>query len=328
MRPIERFVGLAALAALGLSMTAAMAWAGGPLALDPNDPDGVLRWPGGGADIPFNLDRGGLGPQTEAEATADLLAAMAAWQDVPSATLTFADGGRMEFDVDRSNFAPFLENLFEGTNTSDGLSPVVFDQDGSIFASLFGTSGVLGFASPDTFDENGVPIEAVAFLNGGAVLDGFPLADFQGVEVHELGHYSALGHTVVNGQNVLFGDTSGPTPFNTYDDAPPDQVETMFPFIAVGGGQVTLHADDVAFLSFLYPAPGFFAASGTISGTIVASDGSTLLTGVNVIARNILNPFADAVSGISGDRGVAGEYSLHGLTPGASYTVQVDQITR
>ncbi len=31
---------------------------------------------------------------------------------------------------------------------------------------------------------------------------------------------------------------------------------------------------------------------------------------------------------ISGDRGVSGEYSLHGLTPGASYTVHVDQILR
>jgi hypothetical protein len=232
----------------------------------------------------------------------------------------------MEVDVDRSNFAPLLENLFEGTNTSDGLSPIVFDEDGSIFESLFGSAGVLGFASPDTFDENGVPIEAVAFLNGGSVLEGFPLADFRGVEVHELGHYSGLGHTVVNGQNVVFGDQSGPTPFNTYGDAPLDQVEAMYPFIVVDGGQVTPHADDVAFLSFLYPAPGFFATSGTISGRILAADGATSLTGVNVIARNIQSPFSDAVSAISGDRGVSGEYSLHGLTPGASYTVHVDQI--
>ena len=66
----------------------------------------------------------------------------------------------MPFDVDATNFFPFVENLYFGTNNADGFSPIVFDDDGSIFVALFGSSGVLGFASTDTRDAGGTPIEA------------------------------------------------------------------------------------------------------------------------------------------------------------------------
>ncbi len=301
-------------------------FAGGPLNLNPNDSDNFTRWPNGGQNIPYNPDLGGLGPLDNAGAVQQTVDAFQAWQDIPSATATYTNNGSLPFDVDATNFAPFISNLFNGTNISDGVSPIVYDEDGSIFIALFGASGVLGFASQDTFDDNGVPIEAVSFLNGGAINDGFPLSDFFAVQVHEFGHYSGLAHTVVNGQNIALGDTSGPTPSNTFGDAPPDQVETMYPFAIRGGGQQTPHADDIAFYSTLYPAADFFTDSGTFSGTILAPDGTTPLTGVNVIARNLANPFVDAVSAISGDRGATGEYTLNGLTPGADYVVFVDQI--
>ena len=323
--------GTSVIAACALS---AAAFAGGPLNLNPNDPDGVERWPNGGVGIPYNVDgvpAGGpdalaLGPLTYNEAVAAVEAALATWESIPTATQTYSTPGPMPFDIDVTNYAPFVENLFFGTNNSDGFSPVVFDADGSIFVDLFGVSGVLGFASTDTRDADGTPIEAVNFLNGGAILGGFPLADFEGVIFHEFGHYSGLAHTVVNGQNIALGDTSGPTPFNTFGDSPGDQVETMYPFAIVGGGQVTPHADDAAFMSFLYPSPTYFANSGTITGTILTVDGTTPVTGVNVIARNVADPFVDAVSSISGDRGVTGVYTINGLTPGAEYTVHIDQI--
>src|SRR5262249_28670133 len=85
-------------------------------------------------------------------------------------------------------------------------------------------------------------------------------------------------------------------------------------------------------VSTLYPTTDFVANSGSIQGTIFAANGTTPLTGVNVIARNIANPFQDAVSAISGDFSLgptdplAGTYRLNGLTPGAQYAVYIDQI--
>lgn len=326
MKSITTSLVVAAIAGASILLTSATTFAGGPLNLNLNDPDGVERWPNGGAAIPYNPDLGGLGPLANAQAVAQTTASFQAWENITTATATYSNNGFMPFDVDETNFAPFIQNLFFGTNISDGLSPVVYDEDGAIFLALFGPSGVLGFASTDTRDANGTPIEAVAFLNGGAILGGFPVADFFGVQVHEYGHYSGLAHTVTNGENLLLADESGPTPFNTYGNAVVDDVETMYPFANAGIGEETPHADDIGIFSFLYPSAGFFAGSGTIDGTILASNGTTPLTGINVIARNVNDPFEDAVSAIAGDRGVTGEYTINGLTPGASYTVHIDQI--
>jgi hypothetical protein len=180
-------------------------------------------------------------------------------------------------------------------------------------------------------------IEGVSFLNGPSFSD---LALAANVMVHEFGHYTNLAHTVVNGQ-IFIGDTSGPTPDWTTFGFPPfpdgvEVIETMYPFLFGGVDQLsrTPHADDIAILSTLYPEPDFFSDTGSISGTILAPNGSTKLTGVNVIARNLADPFTDAVSAISSDftdstsQGdpIVGTYTINGLTPGAEYAIFVDEI--
>jgi hypothetical protein len=252
------------------------------------------------------------------------------WGDIPSATTTYLQGAPLPVDVDETNFVPYFSPA-----APDGQSAIIFDEDGAIFDLLFGPgSGVLGFAGPEWIMPSTCTIlEGVAFLNGGAF--GDPAEAFD-VIVHEFGHYHNLAHTVVNGQIAAFGEEAGPNPHNTFPvPSLVNLIETMYPFyLGTLSGASTPEKDDVSSLSTLYPAPGFAAGTGTITGRILAPNGSTQLTGVNVIARNVANPFADAVSAISSDftnvytQGgpFVGVYTLRGLTPGAQYAIYVDEI--
>ncbi|HSG40427.1 MAG TPA: hypothetical protein VLE27_12375, partial [Thermoanaerobaculia bacterium] len=320
----------ACLIAAALLCLAAPASAYGPLEVcAPGQP---FLWPGGGANIPFNPDQGDLGPLSNAQAVTLVASAFQQWADIPTASATYLQGAALPVDVDVTNFVPFINPA-----APDGLSAIVFDEDGAIFDLLFGPgSGVLGFAGPEWL--NGVTcevLEGLAFINGGALAGPTAQAELLDILVHEFGHYNNLAHTVVNGQVVL-GDFSGPTPNDTFPiPALNDKIETMYPFyFGTAAGTSTPHKDDIAGLSTLYPEAGFAGGTGTVTGRILAPNGTTQLTGVNVIARNVADPFDDAVSAISSDftatytQGApfVGTYTLRGLTPGAQYAIYVDEI--
>jgi len=322
---------LTSLVALAGLLLAAPSFAGGPLA---NCSSGQpFLWPNGGTNITFNPDQGNLGPVPGPAAVALVASSFQVWEDIPSSTLTYQAGASLPVDVDITNFGPYLNAV-----APDGLSAVVFDDDGQIFSLLFGPgSGVLGFAGP----EWGTPAtctidEGLSFLNGPSFTNATAAFD---VMVHEFGHWTNFAHTAVNGQVYLGsvgGDNTGPTPFDTFG-APPnpftDVVETMYPFYyGPGIGTGSVEADDIAIASRMYPEPDYSSTTGTITGEILL--GGQRLTGVNVIARNVADPFNDAVSAISSDftDGISqadpnvGVYTITGLTPGASYGVYVDEI--
>jgi hypothetical protein len=312
----------------------ALAFAGGPLDIcRTGEP---FRWPNNGANIPWNPDQGLLGPLSNLQATALVAEAFNRWDTIPTASTSYLAGAALPVNVTVANFIPFLF-----PSAPDGLSAIVYDDTGEIFDLLFGPgSGILGFAGPEWLDPSSCAIvEGVSFLNGAAIADETDVQSALDIMVHEFGHYQNLAHSVVNGQ-IFLGDNTGPTPFDTFsfDDliaVLDSALETMYPFyFGPGFGFATPHKDDIAALSSLYPAPSFATSTGAITGRILASNRRTPKTGINVIARNIADPYLDAVSAISSDytdvftRGapLVGVYTLRGLTPGAQYAIYVDGI--
>lgn len=325
---------------LGLAVVAApiAARAGGPLFIDPAT--GLpIRYSG---TVPVYTDLGSLGMLTNQQADAKVAFAWQQWTDVPTSSFEariagdFASAGLP--DVTAANASSVI-----GTFNGGGVY-VVYDTDGTVLSDFFGAPpSVLGIASPE-FGVDGTPeiTEGWVVLNGLAIdpadADG---SAFAGVMTHEFGHSINLGHSQVNGPALFFGDPAGPSgcPDLPFDGAPArDDVETMYPFIDVapstgtGIAQSTVDVtDDVVSLSNLYPVATWPASAGSIAGTITASGGRTQVGGVNVVARNVADPFRDAVSVMTGDvtraqTGTEGRYVLNGLTPGASYVVSVEGI--
>jgi hypothetical protein len=315
------------------------AYSAGPLA---NCSDGVpYLWANGGRNITWNADLGGLGNLTKAQADEFVGTSFSEWQNVASSTISFVQGPDLPVDVDETNFLAYYE-AFE----PDGLSAIVYDDTGAIFELLFGAdSGVLGFAGPEFGDPATCTItEGLAFLNGPEFAD--PQAALS-IMVHEFGHFSNLAHSQTNG-GILLGiavqvpEPSGPAPFNTFgtptvaDFASQGLLETMYPFFFGSGfGEEELGLDDIVSVSRLYPEANYFHTTASLQGSILAPNGTTRISGINVIARNVANPFLDAVSALSGDftdetdpavSAVVGTYRFTGLTPGAQYAVYVDGI--
>ncbi|MFQ5719390.1 MAG: hypothetical protein ACE5IK_07550, partial [Acidobacteriota bacterium] len=281
---------------LWLLLVAGPAGAGGPALVGPGGTP--LRWPDGGRDIGYNPDRGGLGPFDHATILSLADAAWQRWEDVPSATATFRAAAELPVDIDATNFVPLLFGFLP-----DGVSPVIWDEDGSIFEILFGRNSlILGTSGPEFADPDGHILESQALFNGGFENVGFPPSEYLQVLVHEFGHFINLGHSIVNGQIIAFDDENGPTPLDLFPrENLAGRIETMSVQTTLGSGQDSPGPDDVASISFLYPADGYAGQVGTITGSVLGPDGVTPLSGVNVIARNIESPFDDAISSVSSE---------------------------
>lgn len=251
-----------------------------------------------------------------------------------------------------------------GTDNGGGIH-VVFDEDGSVMTNVLGVpSRVLGVASPEWADEStGIITEGWVFIGGaGTYYNDTDLAQMAGVITHELGHSFNLAHTQTNGHVVMYGNSyitsTGPIdcsahwavggeyqlPYPQSSTPAPENMAVMYPYIdnnpsswsgPTGQHQATASTvEDFAAISSIYPAANFASDTGTISGTVTYPFSGDGIIGVNIVARNIDNPFEDAITVMSGDwnDGVAGaaqgtgEFTMHGLTPGARYAIHVENI--
>lgn len=321
-----------------------------------------------GGKIQYRTDGGNLGLLDNATANTLVQSMFQVWEDVPTSTVAFNRAGALNsvppnfVDGDVSTMVEYdavagaVASSCNGTAT--GQSPIIYDVDGTLFLALGFPSGVIGFAGPCTLSSTGRITAARAALNGrfrdgiGPIPGNPELSanEFEAVFIHEFGHFFGMDHSQIN-LNCLTDRPSCPNFSNDTFGLP-----TMFPFLISGLQESlgihparTLSQDDIAWVSRLYPTAGFNSSFGTITGTIFFSDGVTPTQGVNVIARNVSNPRANAVSVVSGylftdnpgqsvtgdniggsqfgsrDVTLIGSYEIPGLAPG-SYTVEVESI--
>lgn len=301
--------------------------AGGPLLLGR---EGKPRKWSAERPVALNPDQGALGGISDPRGL--LSEVIAVWNGVTTATLKLTIGDSLSTDQEGLSEAEF--NAF--ITRDDGRNPVIFDSSGAIFEALYGPgSGVIGVAGPTLIrSSDGTIVKGFAMFNGQDIAAN-ESEQVRAIMTHELGHFLNLEHSQING--LRFGGTVA-----GFDGTVPlDSVETMYPVLIQSSARPhpmsSLHRDDIAALSSLYPSPLFAASTSAITGQVLDVDGTTPIQGLNVVARNVNDPFHDAVSQVSGvfygtppstaPAALRGAYELRGLTPSATYKVYIEEVS-
>jgi hypothetical protein len=206
------------------------------------------------------------------------------WQAVPTASIAYQFGG--------------LTAALPGED--DGSSTLGFRDRPELDRVLASTSFVI-----DTV--TGTLVESDIFFNSAVPWSVAPAGatgafDLESIALHEIGHFSGLGHSALGETELQEGGgrrviASG---------------AVMFP-IAFTSGSIagrTLKPDDIAGISDLYPEGKFTDASGTISGR-VTRDGQPLF-GAHVIAYDPANEGLVANFTLNAQ----GQFAIGGLSPG------------
>ncbi|HVO88657.1 MAG TPA: matrixin family metalloprotease [Casimicrobiaceae bacterium] len=280
--------------ALGASSPAR---AGGPIAVVNQQ---AVVYPNGGTSITLNLDRGSLGSRTNAQATALVQAALGMWNGVSTSTMRLNIGPALVTDYTLGNYL----NVYG--NYSDGVNPVIFDTDGSITDAILGVGQklhVVGFAGSAYFTSGAM---AGKFAEGNAVLNGYlNVSDttLTNTVAHELGHFVGLDHSQLDSAQGL----------------PQSNYVLMYPIIY--RTQTSLHEDDVAAITALYPAASATSAYGQLDGTFTTVGGTPVL-GANLWAMESSGKVYSVVS----DFLAQGSGYFHMWLPPGTYTLHAEAI--
>jgi Big-like domain-containing protein/ASPIC/UnbV protein/FG-GAP repeat protein/VCBS repeat protein/thrombospondin type 3 repeat protein len=322
----------------------------------PRSVDGTgapMRW-NNALPITYNPDPGTLGTLANAQADALVADAFSRWHAVAQARLDFAVGADLPQDVNAVGIP--ATNPAHWANywrkDGDGISPVIYDADGSVIDDMFGSGArfdILGAAGLDTPTSLSATITEASIVINGAFLDGVgPPASpadsksqlaFESTIVHEIGHFLNLDHSLVN--HELAGD------FDPDNDI---YIPTMYPLTVENEEAIaSLNPDDEAGAIALYPAAGAPAATWSLAGGV--SKSGVPFQGAEIIVRKTDDPLMHAYEAITGARffpcnvggachpceanpsctggnpAAQGAYTIAGMVPG-NYTACVEQLDR
>jgi hypothetical protein len=346
------------LALFGLGFVAP-AWAGGALKTNIN---GVpYRW---GETLVYNVEGGALksGVYDAAASRALIEEAFEKWAGVSGVNLEILGGDPLPDggDTTINNFEQFYNagasDCYDGNPSTPCYSPIIFDEDGSIIEKLFGECSqfsMVGFAGfVNQSNPSGDPLlnelkKGQAIFSGACIApavtkDGCSpckqILDDEAIRsliLHELGHFLGMDHSQVNPESYL-ACSGGSCPDEVQEDLP-----TMFPMLMKSASMATLHRDDIAQFQRLYGSPQEDTCS--VTGNVLASDGTTPLRGVEIVARNTDPALSttDAISFISGAEAPrltakdktqencledCGKYEISGLTRGETYQLCTQRV--
>jgi hypothetical protein len=242
----------------------------------------LVRWPQ--AELRYFItDRDAPGVSA-AQVRAAIDRAALSWQNVATAEVAF------EF-VGFTGLGPAEE---------DGVSTLGFEHRPDLDRTLGATSFLIDEATGQILESDILFNSAFPWSVSSAGEPG--RFDLESIAVHELGHFIGLGHSGLGETEVRPGGGRRVLAAGS----------ALFP-IAFSPGTTagrTLHDDDVAGVSDLYPDADFAQRTGSIAGT-VTKDGRGVL-GAHVIAFHLESGRLVGGFSVNGE----GQFAIAGLEPG------------